>query len=241
MKLHARTSELQRIILVVGMSLTLCCVGWALPKESSERVTTMNTLFSKKVQTRQDANAVATELVELLPKLNEAGSPQVAQLRTRLADAEYSFTVRQMPSVTEANIALAFNLIASRFSAPSEVRVSQSDVRNFRKAILLITPAAISTTSNGEVGPSCRPFEALYILFLLDFNGGAPKGLRHLSDSRIPRSQMTGLDKQSESMGRRSENELADKYFLARHRFGTSATGSEILSLCNDVLSTLGI
>lgn len=101
----------------------------------------------------------------------------LAPLEHRLAVAEYASLTDPSKRIPEARIVDAFNRLMDDWGAEPWTRIAVADFHRFHriKAGILI-PYSVSRNSDGVVADSCRPVEALYLLFLLTLERGMQSG-----------------------------------------------------------------
>lgn len=106
-------------------------------------------------------------------------SPEFDEMRSRVAAAEYRAVSNHSARIPETLIASVFNDVMNTWNAPTWTRISVEELHAYR--ILLATmryPASIARSKDGAVADSCRPVEAVLLLYRLEREHGIPSGLR---------------------------------------------------------------
>ena len=134
--------------------------------------------------------ADAKTYVEALVKRWNGGekSPDVTEFEERLARAEYVAVRSPEKLIPEERVAETFDRLVDQWELPSWPHVTISELHALR---LLYAPAiypnAVIRLPDKSIAPRCRPTEALFLLYLLDSNGGIPPEIREqVRDSRFP-------------------------------------------------------
>jgi hypothetical protein len=132
-----------------------------------------------RIQSEDDANSYVQALVDRLG-FEKKGLPQLSEFKAHLAHAEYMSVANPSKRVPEALVAEAFNDLMGEWGAPSWTRInSVYELHAFRVVMsLIMNPKSVSRLPGGNVSTTCRPVEAVYLLWLLDYQMGIPPALR---------------------------------------------------------------
>ncbi|HEX5425464.1 MAG TPA: hypothetical protein VFW94_18080 [Candidatus Acidoferrales bacterium] len=126
----------------------------------------------------------ATDYVDaLLGKfsLGEKQLPGLASLKDRLARAEFTAVRHPEKGIPESRLGQAFNEMMDEFRMPGWTRVSPEELHAFRAmTALALYPKSTPRLANGNLRPTCRPVEALYLIYLLHANMGVQPELREV-------------------------------------------------------------
>ena len=112
----------------------------------------MQELFTRPVKSLQDARDLVDSAAEGFHSNRNLDLPAVESIKRRVADAEYAF------ALVSRNKRTSFPVICS--SAGAFICSSRA-----------IRPDVVPRHEN-RISVTCRPIEAMYVLFLLDFNAG---------------------------------------------------------------------
>lgn len=147
--------------------------------------------------------------------------PGLPPLVHRLATAEYASLADPSKRIPETRIADAFNQLMNEWGEPPWTRISTEDLHTYRriKAATLM-PYSVSRARDGAVSESCRPVEALYMIYLLSIERGTQSNIR----PRIPENLgMSPLYAQSGTLTLKSGDPMASErnraYLDARSRW----------------------
>lgn len=223
------------------------------PQLGNSSGATMQQLFSRRIKTRQNAIAVVDSVFSMFHVAEALDPAIVKSLKTRLSDREYEFATGQYEGVEQGRIADAFNFIVEHIAAPDDLRLTDTDISLFRDLLSLQFSGSISRQGD-TVTRKCRPLEALYILFLLDFNGGFAPSLRQLAAAgknplQMPGSKLSthvmperGLDIYPPGVpGTKQDDVARESYFARRQIFVNALSQSDELKLTNDILNLLSL
>ncbi|MGH7867664.1 MAG: hypothetical protein ACREP9_08560 [Candidatus Dormibacteraceae bacterium] len=130
------------------------------------------------IHSARDAEAYIDALLQK-HRFDDPKLPGLSEVKARVARAEYSAVEDPSREIPEHVIAEAFNRMMDEWSAPPWTRISEKELHAFRalKALVLY-PAVVSRSHGGDLSPTSRPVEALYVLYLLQAGGGVPAELR---------------------------------------------------------------
>jgi hypothetical protein len=98
-----------------------------------------------------------------------------ADVRQRLARAELAAIQDSRRRVSADLVAEVFNRLMVEFGAPQSMHISGSEVRRFRynyaqlPARAFIYPNMFARADDGTLSPDCRPVEALFLLYILQY------------------------------------------------------------------------
>lgn len=134
-----------------------------------------------RIQTETDAEAYVGAFLEKF-KLDEA-EPQLSNMwKARLVRAEFDAVLHPEKRIPEEVVAEAYNQLMERWKAPAWTRVSLDELRVLRTAISMgLYPQSMPLLADGQLSRSCRPTEALYLVYLLQARGGLPAGLENMA------------------------------------------------------------
>jgi hypothetical protein len=93
-------------------------------------------------------------------------------LRERIASAELLSVQDPGVRIPEDRIAKAFNTLMNELGAAQEMRITGKEVQHFRSNFFRIAnayPNMLARRADGSLDDRCRPVEALYLIFLLQF------------------------------------------------------------------------
>ena len=112
-------------------------------------------------------------------ELDEARSRFLRPLKDRLIQAEYSAVTHREKRIPESAVVAAFNTLMDSWDAPSTTRISGEEFQLFRTSMsVVLLPRSIERSVDGIPTPVCRPVEALYLIYLLQTEGGVSPQLR---------------------------------------------------------------
>jgi|SRR5580704_553780 hypothetical protein len=125
-----------------------------------------------RIQTETDAEAYVGAFLEKF-KLDEVEPGLIDMWKARLARAEFDAVRHPQKRVPEEVVAEAFNQLMERWKAPAGTRVSLDELRVLRTAISIrVYPQSMPLLADNKLSRSCRPTEALYLIYLLQARGG---------------------------------------------------------------------
>jgi hypothetical protein len=127
-----------------------------------------------------EADAV-TYIDAILAKgnINATSVPGLPPLVHRLAVSEYAAISDPSKLIPEARITDTFNQLMDEWGEQSWTHVSVEDFHRFHrfKAGSLI-PYSVSRNADGTVADTCRPVEAVYLLYMMSIERGMQSGPR---------------------------------------------------------------
>jgi len=133
------------------------------------------------IQSNSDAQ-VYIDAILAKYHINTASVPGLAPLMHRLAKAEYSALGDPSKRIPESLLTSTFNGLMDEWGEEPWTRITVEDFHGFHrlKAGTLI-PYSVSRNADGSVADSCRPVEAVYLLYLLSIERAGVSGeLRNL-------------------------------------------------------------
>lgn len=106
-------------------------------------------------------------------KIDTATIPGLSPFAHRLAVAEYAAITDPSKRIPETQLVTAFNEIMDQWGEPQWTRITVEDFHWFHriKAATLI-PYSVSRDAEGNVADTCRPVEAVYLLYMLTTERG---------------------------------------------------------------------
>lgn len=111
-------------------------------------------------------------------------SPQFDEIRSRVAAAEYRAVGNHSARIPEKLIASVFNDVMNTWNEPAWTRISVEELHAYRTLVAKIRyPASVARDDEGNLSDSCRPVEAVLLLYRLERNRGVSTGLRQLVES----------------------------------------------------------
>jgi hypothetical protein len=200
------------------------------------------------IRSERDAAAYIDALLEKY-EVDEARLPGLAPLKARLARAEYATIQDPSKRIAERAVAEAFNKIMDRWHPQTGIRVSIEEFHAARVAMsLMVYPNSVSRASNGHVADSCRPVEALYLIYLLESSRSFLPGIRHLLEA----SQWPDEDllMEQRKAGRREvrlgtpvpgEFQRDREYFLERTKYLQAHPNLNVAGQIDELFAALGI
>jgi hypothetical protein len=117
----------------------------------------------------------AESYVSVLASQWQMGGSTYADVRRRLARAELAAIQDSRRRVSADLVAEAFNRLMVEFGAPDSMHISACRVRRFRynyaqpPARAFIYPNMFARADDGALSPDCRPVEALFLLYILQY------------------------------------------------------------------------
>ena len=178
-----------------------------------------------RIQTETDAEAYVAAFVDKF-ELDEVEPRRINAWKSRLARAEFDAVRHPKKRIPEEVVAAAFNQMMERWKVPAPARVSVDELHILRTAISIqMYPQSMALLAAGQPPPSCRPTEALYLVYLLQARGGFPAELENVvrtgkwpntaaADQELPMSLRVRLSKMSSAEAMR-----LSAYLAARTRY----------------------
>lgn len=119
-----------------------------------------------------NAEAYVNALLEKF-RLDESVVPKLGEFKQRLVRAEFSSVHDPEKRIAEGKVADAFNGLMDEWQTPDWTRVSAAELHAFRVTMSLgLYPRSVTRLEDGTVSGSCRPVEAVYLIYLLHANMG---------------------------------------------------------------------
>lgn len=133
----------------------------------------------QRIQSEADAALYVQALIDRVG-FEKKGLPQLSEFKAHLAHAEYLSVENPARRVPEALVANAFNELMGEWATPAWTHINNvSELHAFRVVMSVIAnPRSVSRLPDGTVATTCRPVEAVYLLWLLDYQMGIPPALR---------------------------------------------------------------
>jgi hypothetical protein len=139
----------------------------------------------------QDVEAYVNALIQNYKKelsqrfgVIDADLDRFGPIETRIADAEYAAVRNHDKRIPEGVVVSAFNGLMDEWNTPPWARVSVGELHAYRQQLALMRyPASVARDDEGNLSDSCRPVEAVLLLYRLERSGGVSPGLRHLVES----------------------------------------------------------
>ena len=147
-----------------------------------------------KVRSEDDARAYVDALLEKF-QVDERRLPGVMQFRTNLVHAELSAVLHPENRIPEALVGQIFNELMDELGMPIWTRITPEELHAYRVTMsLALYPGSVSRLPDGNLARTCRPVEALYLLYLLHANMGVPPELREaIRSGRYPTNDARAL------------------------------------------------
>jgi hypothetical protein len=138
------------------------------------------------IRTEADARAY----VEALVKIWDPGetNPHLAEFEDQLARAEFAAVRDPQKLIPESQIVKTFNHLMDEWQMPGWAHISVPELHAFRVPYACgLYPRSVARLPDGTIAPSTRPTEALFLLHMLDSNGGIAPYLRdYIRQTRFP-------------------------------------------------------
>jgi hypothetical protein len=126
------------------------------------------------ILSEEDAQAYVEALAERFG-LDETQLPGSDKLKLRLARAEFAAVREPSRRIPEAKVADVFNEWMDEMDAPKWARASVSQVHNLRLGVAkVLLPHVVDRSSQGDILNTVRPAEAIYLLWLVEFQFRTP-------------------------------------------------------------------
>lgn len=201
----------------------------------------------ERIVSEQDAGAYVAALLAKY-QVSEATLSPLNELTSRLAKAEYATVREPRRRIPEGAVAAAFNGLMERFGAPEWTRVSNDEFHAFRLVwSLTFYPNWVVRLPDGNLPKTCRPVEALYLVYLLYLNGGvSPKVREAISAGRLPAVDPAVATPPADSVLRavsmtRAEFQRRQEYREAKFRYLENHPGVGAEAVIQDLFDLLGI
>jgi hypothetical protein len=201
---------------------------------------------SKRINRLASPDAITSELasreyVDALASHWGLVDPSFDELKIELARLEFASLQNSRATISEENVARSFNLLMTELRAPERMRLTRMQVHTFRRNLLLINegtfvyPNMFARRGDGTIDDNCRPVEALFLIFLLQY-GPNFEASQSLTASR-PGKEAASLSRGTlvGSRPRESRYASATDYYSQRHKVSEFAelldrTLKEVLS-----------
>jgi hypothetical protein len=132
------------------------------------------------IQTETDAEAYVEAFLEKF-KLDEVEPRLINMWKARLARAEFAAVRHPERRIPEDVVADAFNQLMEKWKVPAWTRVSLDELRVLRTAISIrVYPRSMPLFADDRLSRTCRPTEALFLVYLLQARGGLPTELTNV-------------------------------------------------------------
>jgi len=197
-----------------------------------------------RIRSHKDAEAYIEALVKRFG-LDEARLPDLDELKSRLARAEYAAVHEPSRRISEARVANVFDKWMGEMSAPKWARTSVSQVRDLRLGVAkILLPHVIRRSPQGDIPDTVRPAEAIYLLWLLEFQFRSP----HTTEGAALNPNTAGMPDRTESLrpfhASRPTGETLQRqhsYETARENYFNRHSGAELQLRVTQLFDTLGI
>lgn len=132
-----------------------------------------------RIQTEDDARLYVQAISDRLG-LEKKNVRELSALKLRLAHEEYLSVKNPSKRIPEARVADAFNSLMHEWKMPAWTRVQNArEMHAFRVVMSAIAnPISASRLPDGNIAPTCRPVEAIYLIWLLNLQMGISPALR---------------------------------------------------------------
>jgi hypothetical protein len=178
--------------------------------------------------------------------------PHLAEFEEQLARSEYAAVRDPSKLIPESRVAKTFNKLMDEWQMPSWTRISVSELHAFRfTSATAMYPRSVARLPDQTIAPSCRPTEAVLLIFLLDNNAPMlPEIREQVRNSRFPWSllkQMKELvskpDIPSAEFPPRTppERERREAQYMASRDKHFASHPVSFEKVVNDVFGQLGI
>jgi hypothetical protein len=176
----------------------------------------------------------------------------LAEFEEQLARAEYAAVRDPSKLIPESRVVKTFNKLMDEWQMPSWTRISVSELHAFRfTSATAMYPRSVARLPDQTIAPSCRPTEAVLLIFLLDNNAPMlPEIREQVRNSRFPWSllkQMKELvskpDIPSAEFPPRTppERERREAQYMASRDKHFASHPVSFEKVVNDVFGQLGI
>ncbi len=129
------------------------------------------------IRTEADARAYVDALMKRWDP-NET-NPHLAEFEERVARAEFAAVRNPEKRIPESQVTKTFNRLMDEWQMPGWAHISVAELHAFRiTAASAVYPRSIARLPDGRIALDCRPTEALFLLYMLDFSGGVPPQIR---------------------------------------------------------------
>jgi hypothetical protein len=161
-----------------------------------------------------------------LYQFKEIEPQRLDSMKKKLAAAEWEAVSHQAAWITEMQVAAAFNKLVERYGHP-EFKIGEREVHSERMRLSALYPHMFGRKPDGSIEPLCRPVEAVYVLFLLDFQA------QFADDTRPTRTPGLSIDPVLSAH--------ASEYRKARMQFLRTHSVADIEQAALDSVSVMGI
>jgi hypothetical protein len=198
-----------------------------------------------RIQSEDDANSYVQALIDRVG-FEKKGLSQLGEFKAHLAHAEYLSVTNPSRRLPEALVAGAFNELMREWGTPPWTHINNDDeMHAFRVVMSLIAnPRSVSRLPDGTIATTCRPVEAVYLLWLLDYQMGIPPGLREkLGEPEWTASLPEKLEIKTSPVLRAeagpSDAKRRLEYLAARSKYFSKYSTEEATTRIARILSTL--
>jgi len=132
----------------------------------------------RRIRSQEDAEAYVDAILEKF-RIDVKSAPILAELKSKLVRAELAAVLHTESRIPETGIVRVFNSLMDEWQMPAWTRVNLEEFHAFRvTASLFLYPHSITRSPDGYVLRTCRPVEALYLIYLLHAKMGVPPEIR---------------------------------------------------------------
>jgi hypothetical protein len=144
-----------------------------------------------------EAEILLNEALLVSLRVDNTMLSNLTEIKSRVIRAEVKFRNNQRDGVTETNIAVAINALATQFNAPVYAKTNELEVRELRVTAARIMPNFVGryrandedrvNSINSEINPNMSPIESVFIVGLLAYQ-----------KMQSPYYQMSNAEKQTD-------------------------------------------
>ena len=203
------------------------------------------------VQTEDDAKAYVEALWKRWCYNPNETYPHLAEFQEQLARAEFAAVRDPRKLIPESRVVKTFNKLMDEWQMPSWTRISVSELHAFRFTAATTTyPRSVVRLPDQTIAPSCRPTEAVLLIFLLDNDAPMlPEYREQVRNGRFPWSLLKQM-KELVSKPERSaefpprtppERERREAQYMACRDKHFASHPVSFENVVNDVFGQLGI
>ncbi len=199
------------------------------------------------IRSEEDAASYVDALLEKF-QLDETQLLGLSGFRSALVHVEFTALLRPQTRIPEPLVGQVFNELMDQWQMPSWSRVSPEELHAFRATMsLALYPKSVSRSADGMLAPTCRPVEALYLIYLLHSNMGVRPELRELVRAgRWPKADPQALPSQGwlglhQSRKTPGEVQRYLEYKTALDTYVTAHPGSKLHNLVEKLFTRFGI
>jgi hypothetical protein len=147
------------------------------------------------IRTEADAKAYVEALWRRWGYSPNETYPHLAEFEEQLARAEFAAVRDPSKLIPESRVVKTFNKLMDEWQMPSWTRISVSELHAFRfTPATTMYPRSVARLPDQTIAPSCRPTEALFILYMLDYDAPMlPEIREQVRKSRFPWSFLREL------------------------------------------------